>query len=510
MKNKSVILQIGLLQYEPAWELLLRQIGISWKVISAEEDLSQHYSVVVVNADTNDSIKLSIDAYAADGGAVLYTTSALNHKHSKVVKKKYISSLPPVRNSSYTTNNILDIYKVCYFFSNNDIVEIEPVGNGYKAYLGIPCDIILSIDTKRKNFYTDSARMPNEIVAHRAKGTFRQLIFSLLVHLHQIQNIPFVHKWYYPNGAPTIFTFRIDSDKGTQEQIEEIFQLSEKYSIPTTWFLDVKSHESWIEYFKKFKFQEVAVHCYEHAISQSREVNFENFSKAKSILKRSGIDINGFSAPTGIWTESLASTIEEMGFQYSSEFGFDYDNFPSFPFHSGKFSTVPQMPIHPICIGSMLRAHLSVNEMILYYKKIIDTNLALKEPICLYHHPTHRHNEVFEEIFSYIQKKNILTLSYSEYAMWWKKRDAEVNQLKYEGNELIPLYRTSDDTYTRIILPDGSETIAVLGKITDLKQLEFTPSIVKPQISNDIMRSRKFDARHILQNALDWWIKTTE
>ncbi|MDP1678179.1 MAG: hypothetical protein Q8L88_15085 [Bacteroidota bacterium] len=510
MRNKPVILQIGLTQYEPSWELLLRQIGVPWKVISPEEKLIESYSVIVVNNELNDSVDTLIEAFAGEGGTVLYTSLSVNSKHEKIKGTEFVSSLPPTQNVYYTTNGILDVYKKCFFFSNNDIVNIETSGNGFKAYLGIPCDIILSTDAQRKNFYTDSERMPNEIVARRTKGAFRQLIFALLVRLHQIQNIPFVHKWYYPDGAPTLFTFRVDSDKGTQEQIEEIFLLSDKYSIPTTWFLDVKSHENWISYFKKFTSQEITIHCYEHSISPDKEINFDNFSKAKSILKQSGIEATGFSAPTGIWNESLASTIEELGFQYSSEFGYDYDNLPSFSFYSKHFSKIPQLPIHPICIGSMLRAHMSNDEMIAYYKRIIDTNFALKEPICLYHHPTHRHNEVFEEIFNYIQKKNIVTLSYSEYAAWWKKRDEEISRWQYDNNGLTALGELSNNTYTRVILPDGSETIAVLGKIIDLEQLIFKPSTAKLQFSNDILRSRKFDIRHILQNALDWWIKITE
>ncbi len=510
MRIKPVIVQIGLIRYEPAWELLLRQIGIPWKVITLEESLIEHFSVIIVNEEINPSISSTINSYVADGGTVLYSSIAIQNNYTKALKKKYVSSLPPTQNASYTTNGILDINEQCYFFSNNDIVEIESIGNGFKAFFGIPCNILLSSYVQRKNFPADSLRMPNEIVSRKTKGTFRQLVFSLLVHLHQIQRIPFIHKWYYPNGEPTIFTFRIDSDKGTQEQIEEIYQLSDRYSIPTTWFLDVKSHELWLAYFKKFVSQEIGVHCYAHTISHDKEINFDNFSKAKKILKQNGMDANGFSAPTGMWNETLAETIEELEFQYSSEFGFDYDNLPSFPFHSGNFSLVPQLPIHPICIGSMLRAHMTDNQMISYFKNIVDINITLKEPICLYHHPTHTHNNVFEEIFNYIQGKKIQAISYSDYAAWWRKRDSELPQWRYDHTRLSSINRISDDEYFRIILPNGNESISVLNEITDLDQLKFVSPIDKIPLTNNLMRSRAFDVRHILQNALDRWIKITE
>ncbi len=510
MRNNPVILQIGLIRYEPSWELLLRQIGVPWKVIDVEESLIEHFSIIIVNEEINSSVSSVINSYVTDGGTVLYTSVALQENYTNVLKKKYVTSLPPTQNASYATNGIFDIYEQCYIFSNNDIVEIESIGNGFKAYFGIPCNIILSTEVRRKNFSADLLRMPNEIVARSTKGTLRQLVFSLLVHLHHIQGLPFIHKWYYPNGAPTIFTFRIDSDKGTQEQIEEIFQLSEKYFIPTTWFLDVKSHESWLSYFNKFVSQEIGVHCYEHTISSDKELNSDNFLKAKKILEQKGMDVKGFSAPTGMWNETLAATIEELGFHYSSEFGYDYDNLPSFPFHSGSFSFVPQLPIHPICIGSMLRAHMTDDEMISYFKNIIDKNSAMNEPICLYHHPTHKHNKVFEEIFNYIQEKKIQAISYSDYAGWWKKRDSGSTQWKYDDNRLISANRISDNEYFRLILPNGNESISVLNDTTTIDQLEFSLPAVKIPLSHDTMRSRAFDIRHILQNALDWWIKITE
>ncbi len=510
MRNNSVILQIGLIQYEPSWETLLRQIGAAWKVISPEESLVEYYSVIIVNASLDPAMNKNIHSFVAHGGAVLYTTKAITETEQRKKSTTFIASLPPQHTEYYRYFGILDVYADCLTFSNDDIIEIEHVGSGIKVFFGVPVEIILSSTSRRKNFYTTLERMPNEVVSKRSKGSFRQLIFSLLTFLHHQQHLPFIHQWYYPNGEPTIFTFRIDSDKGTQEQIEEIYRLSESYEIPTSWFLDVKSHESWLPYFQKFKNQEIGVHCYEHVVHNSAALNHDNVANALRILRKNNFHTQGITVPTGAWNHSFANAIELLGFYYSSEFAFDYDNVPSFPYFNSAFSPVLQLPIHPICIGSMLRARMSDDEMILYFKSIIDSNYILNEPICLYHHPTHKHNEVFEEVFRYINERKIFKLTFSEYSTWWKKRISTTSLWKFDGTRLQALHQEKNNLYHRIVLPDGRETNALLNDTVVLSELEFRTIERNIQIPNTIMRSRKFDFRHLIQNVLDWWITTTE
>ena len=47
-------------------------------------------------------------------------------------------------------------------------------------------------------------------------------------------------------------------------------------------------------------------------------------------------NLYGFSAPFGEWNESLYRAMEDK-FKYSSEFCYDYDNFPSFPIINNVF-----------------------------------------------------------------------------------------------------------------------------------------------------------------------------
>ncbi len=507
MRNSPVILQIGLVRYEPAWEMVLRQIGIPFSVLSDSSVLLNEFSVIIVNSTMDVRQQAGIEDFILRGGSVLYTTNSADAISDRTVSRSIVRSLPPSKNDSYQFHGILDLHSRVAFFHNNDFVEIVQNGDGWKAYLGIDIDIILSIGSTRKNFFRNSGRMPNETVAKRSKGTLRQLIFSLLRTLHHLQQIPFVHQWYYPGSEPTIFTMRIDSDKGSQEQVEEIYALSEANAVPTTWFLDVKSHESWLSYFQKFAHQEIGLHCYEHLLHRSALLNKDNFGKALSLLRIHSLEPKGITAPTGEWNNEYADAIESLGFQYSSEFSFDYENLPSYPFTNGRFFPILQIPIHPVCIGTMLRARMNDEEMISYYRSIVDTNYLLNEPICLYHHPTHGHNNVFEEVFRYINERKILKLTYTQYSEWWKRRNSNPGRLRYSNGMIESL---SDEASYRIVQSDHSEAIVnIRGKI-DINSVSFATIRRDVPTNEHILRSRSFDARHMLQNALDWWIKTTE
>ena len=97
-----------------------------------------------------------------------------------------------------------------------------------------------------------------------------------------------------------------------------------------------------------------------------------------------------------------------------------------------------------------------------YFRRLIDTKLLQREPLCLYHHPTHHHLDLFADVFDYVRSKRIDNYSYAEYASWWRTRDETVwtHHLDRERNELTA--HTTDPNagvYWRIVFPNGEESI---------------------------------------------------
>jgi hypothetical protein len=502
---------VGLVGYSHPWKTILDQIGVPWVLLDELNALSHsQYSLLVCNAPLTSEQQSLVQEYVRTGGAVLYTTRCASVIATRSRSKRYCTSLPPVRTAAYSYSDILDLYSTVILFEDETLISTQQHERGLISYFGIDVDQFFRTGTTRKGFYADHSRLPHEAAAARPLNPLRQLIQSHLEYLHHQRELPFVHKWFFPADRRSVFTFRIDSDKGTQAQVEEIYQVSEDCSIPTTWFLDVKSHESWLPYFSKFVRQEVAVHCYEHTIHPGIVMNRENFEKALNLLRHHGFSPKGIAAPTGAWSNAVGAAIQELGFTYSSEFVYDYDGLPSYPLVNGTFSSVLQLPMHPTCIGTMRREGMTPEDMVRYFKDVIDKKLALREPVCLYHHPGHETNKVFQEVFQYINGLQVLPLTYEAYAAWWTRRSiCSVNAAFYGSQVVLSSTAAAEDTFVRITAAGGSETITAPDRSVALSelQLQTTEQYSAP---GDIMRARRRTVRHYIQNALDWWIKTTE
>ncbi len=510
MSGTRINLLTGLLKYEPGWETLLNQIGTPWQTINSSSEISSSsFSIIIVNKVPDMNEKEILQQYLLNGGSILTQfDSGRNFIKDNLVEKNINSLLPS--GEQFQTFDLLDIHNNCMIKGDEAVTISKAEGSGTIAHIPFPInEIITKIIAKRKNFYFSSRRLPNEIVRLQSLGPIRRLIFSVIEYLHHRRGIPFIHTWFFPRNSPSIFTFRIDSDRGSQDEIEDLYKLLERFEIPASWFLDVKSHETWIKYFQKFNHQEIGIHCYEHASYKSFEENFNNFLKASEILRKNNLDFKGFAAPLGRWNRAINEAAEKIGFNYSSEFGFDYDNFPSYPWVSGRFSKILQLPVHPICAGSMRRVQFSGEQMIKYFIAHIDKQIALREPVCLYHHPTHHYNDVFKSVFGYINLQNIIKFSYTQYTGWWKKRlsvkfkfvwEIESGKLQAETN------RVEKDVWFRISIPDNQEVITPLnsGEIS-LSSFNFIELEKMYKSPPDLFRVRKFDWRHMIFNSLDYW-----
>ena len=143
-------------------------------------------------------------------------------------------------------------------------------------------------------------------------------------------------------------------------------------------------------------------------------------------MESAGIPITGFASPFGKWNPFLNQVLEEMKFAYSSEFAMGYDDLPFFPVFNNTISSVLQIPVHPICIGSLRDMLYPKDEMIEYFDRLIKMKFERNSPIMLYGHPR---NEIdrFPEVTDFIlsSMKNlpgIWLTTYTGFAEWWKKR----------------------------------------------------------------------------------------
>lgn len=502
-------LAVGVIGRSAPWEDLLTQEGVPFGYVSLDA-LDREWSVLVVTSPMNETQKSLVESYLYRGGAVLGYAAYCSGVRRMTCRSEPIEYLLADGSEPFPDTHLLDLgvegeiprEANCLRTQHREFAAFAgPLGNGFAVLLPFdPAAAIADDRAANKNFYATRDRLPSERVSLVGKGEVQRLVHRALAFLHHARNLPYAHLWYFPDTHRTLFAFRIDSDKGSREEVDALYHLAVRYDVPMTWFLDVKAHEEWLQHFAYLAGQEFGVHCYEHRVFETYEENLKNILRARQKLDRVGVASHGFAGPFGMWNPALARAIDQVGFEYSSEFSYAYDALPLHTYggQGDAFSTL-QVPIHPICSGSLRQVGYSETQMADYFHRVMDEKRLRNESWFFYHHPTHRAWDVVEAIFVYVRDHTIECTTLASYARWWKKRihlrptiSIERDLLRCEG---VP---SDCSVALRIILPDRRHAIVPYSQPLALSGLswEAPPPYAPPP--SDVHRIREFDPRKLV------------
>lgn len=505
-------LRAALIGASRGWEELLLQEGFPFAVASLDhEDLAEDYSVAVVHRSLSRRETGILTDYLARGGAILGDASSCRGIAGIEARDEFIEFLvgdgsPPFRSLALADiglpGAIAGESATVRTQQNTYAVFAGALGKGWAVVLPFAADLALSDHRAHpKSFYAPFDRLPGENVSTVAKGEVRHLVREALAYLHARRGVPYAHLWYFPGEARNVFAFRVDSDAAPRRDIDRLYDFSRRYDVPLTWFLDVKSHESWIQHFAAMTGQEFGVHCYDHRVSTDRAANAANFGKARAVMEAVGFQVEGFAAPFGVWNPGLAAVTKDLGFRYSSEFGYAYDTLPLSPSSTAE-AGVMQIPIHPICPGSLRSAGCAEGKMPQYFSVAASWKIARREPLFFYHHPSHQSWETVESILSLSALPGVRPMTLGAYARWWEQRTRVQPDFRVEKGWLrvdrgSSLLMAESDVMVRVVAPDGKETILSPGERLDLELLsgEEPPAFSPPA---DLRRIREFDPRRVL------------
>ncbi len=505
-------LKIGILGDQDGWKLLLQQIGIPHVAIT-NTLLPDEFSAAVVSDDINDRESEMLRQYLTLGGAVLCSTKVYARIRQTTVQSMNVDYLYPTNDSPFRSVGVIDVYSPCQLAWNANDLKTNRGSLG--AYIGtrskdliiaLPFDPASSMFDRRsaiKSFYSPARRLPFETVSLVSKGEIRELVSCCLEFLYHQRGLPYVHLWHFPHGARSLFCFRIDTDYGAGEQLEDLSSTIHRNGISATWFVDTKSQEKSIKFFKEMHKQEIGVHCYEHKTFPDYEQNIQNIRKAQALLHRSQLEARGFAAPFGIWNEELGRAIVECGFEYSSEFSYDYDNLPVLS-RLERGEGALQIPIHPICIGSLKRHGYNDARMIRYLETVIQRKLAARDPVIFYHHPRDGHHAVLEWLFQEMRQNCIPVKTMHEYTRWWKMRTSSIPEFRYtKGNVHLRGFQRDQSLYVRITQPNGTEAIIPTSKQIVLETVRWGSKPTQWVMPDDYLRERRVNYRAQLIRVLD-------
>jgi hypothetical protein len=487
-----MLVKAGLISDSPVWKMLLAQEGLPWKAIGSPDELdAEHFSVVLTNETVGAMWDEALKDYIKLGGAAVVSQADfirwIGGKHNWE-KYRY---LVPADESVLKQSGLIDVPGSALVHEDGGeyrtdkgsrVLPVLPFGNGVIATVPFDLDsVIRDTRAKRKFFSSPVAPLPSERVSRVPRGRLRLMTHSLLEALHLARGLHYVHLWYFPERLTGVFGLRIDTDHSVREEVQALYSLLKECKFPASWFLHVKAHVGWIRDFVSMEGHEIGVHCYEHQVYRASGLDRQGIAKARDFMLGVGLVPEGFAAPYGFWSDDLPWDLEELGFLYSSEFGFDYDNLPSFPLSRGGLSAVLQVPVHPISPGSLVRDGYKEADMVRYYTAVMDRKLVVNEPFFLYTHPGDGHFDLLRNLFDRVDRDSTGILTFSEYVNWWLERERILKtiDITLEGDE-IEIRSESEESSTRVraavIRPGGNWSLVHLRNREDLRVLDWRES----------------------------------
>lgn len=427
---------------------LLDSIGIWYEELDFKKDLSKNYSVIILErVKLNAHQQTKIKDFLKSNGSLLeistkpsFYSDSLTTSYSKSIfntdSESGFNRIPPIDiYSHWASDKNSSLFSGLVGFQKKENSNIQNV-----CLLGLDIHSLPKATSyTRKRFYDPSGHFPDEIVNKVSRDSLIDLMELCIKKLLSVRNLPFIKKWTSPNFKP-VFGFRIDSDFGNKKSLDCIYSLLNDYDIRATWFLHVQAHETYLDQIKLFKNQELALHGYQHGYSGSIAKLRENIGTGLSVLEASGIEPSGFCAPYGIWNFGLQNVLSDFNFNYTSEFTSGYDSVPFFVPNSSHL----QIPIHPICTGSMNRKGCSTQQMKEYFLSVYERKIASFKPVFFYHHPMQKGINIFGEIFAKVREDELTNLTFNEYASFWKKRQDQLISIYTEGEKIFIESNDSD------------------------------------------------------------------
>ena len=492
---------------------ILQQEGVPHCVVEGDAT-AESYAVLVIN-DAADDHELGLARrFLNSGGSILCSAKMFATIKGTTYDRKRIEYVHGTGESVFTSAGLVDVdHDGSVAWNANDLpcqdgsmtAFVGSLDGGHCIALPFdPSTVVRSGTASRKSFYSPATRLPFERVSTVNKNGVRRIVRRALEHLYAARDLPFVHLWQFPDAAQTAFVLRIDTDFSSLGDIEHLYEFLRAQRVPGSWFVDVKSQEGFMWRYAQMQGQEIGIHCYEHKAYEDDIRNHENILKARNRFRDISLGALGFAAPYGIWNPELAKVVKEFRFEYSSEFGWDYDNFPCKPWIDTKTRGVPQIPVHPISIGTLRRQGYTSDTMSEYFNRVIDEKLAMHEPLFFYHHPKDKHHDVLEGLIARSAEAGANVLTMGAYATWWASRRSEGMNVEFRGS-VVTVDKNSmpKGHHLRIVGHTGKAAVVPIGERTDLDAVVWK-WLPKPYAyPADVARVRAFNPRIPITLAVD-------
>ena len=180
----------------------------------------------------------------------------------------------------------------------------------------------------------------HERMAAVVKKNVRCVVKEVLKRAFHDAGLPFVRKWYWPDGKRTFFCLRGDADGGPSGNLVRFLEVVKDSAGCTSVFFCTSRYATKKDLIAATARHgiEVGSHNHWHIVFPEPFTNSLSVRRAERILSSVAGKPRGFVAPAYFWHPSLYRTLQARGYAYASAFGVSHDDWPFRPVVDGRIA----------------------------------------------------------------------------------------------------------------------------------------------------------------------------
>ncbi|SIO59817.1 hypothetical protein SAMN05444166_6178 [Singulisphaera sp. GP187] len=348
-----------------------------------------------------------------------------------------------------------------------------------------------------------------------AKAGIRRRIVQRLRHAVGQAGGLWVRLGAFPFPFRSAFNFRVDLDESVPDDYARFARARRPLEDCTTHFVSTRAYGEHPAVLSDLLRYDSQSHGHHHVIYRDPDANRRNLRRAHRTLADCGMPPVGFAAPHGRWNAGLDEVLEELGYLYSSDFQLGFDDLPFFPWLGDRFSTVLQVPIHPVCEGLFIEAGADNGRAVAQYlARVVRSKINACEPAFVYGHPERRlarFPEVLAELAALIANEPyVWRTTLTGFAQWWRWRAERRWSVlpKPEGRFEIQFDDWSAEFPLAIEIVRGHHvaTVPVTGPrmVVHLADLAYERREVRADLPAPTLARRTPSFKTAVRTALDW------
>ncbi len=507
---------IALLRGTPLWRILLNQEGVP----VCEPGSADTRTLVLDCEPSGHELKL-LDRHIASGRAVLAgpdsVAALLGHGKTRRVYARYIA---PDSSPFFDGIGLIDLDEWISPTTNASagmsdcdtrVVHSGSIGKAPVVILPFELGRLLSVcKTAVRRFRVESRHQPSEFVSAIPRGEVRRLIANCLRYLHAKIGAPYVRLSPFPPGLQGLAAMRIDTDAATPADFRLTAKVASALGDRLSWFINASSPDLDRSLLGQLASDghELQLHCYRHRVWPDYRRSLADIAAGLKRLSELGVSASGYAAPYGEWNARLQRAIADSGLLFSSEFAWSYDDLPSRPLLAGTASGSLQVPVHPVCSGSLRRARIEDVNVRSYFASLSVHRWSRREPCFLYEHPVRDAYEAdrFSATLSTLRSTCGLLTTMGDYARWWCTRESVKYSIRCASNRFQVGVQRCNGDFDLLVEFDGRESWVRLsgGEIpySDMSWLNLPRIPPAPRPGPEVRRGDRIAALRSLRQSL--------